>query len=362
MHEPEMNRRELLKLGVATGGAATAQGILSVLGHVPRAWAGPGELQSLRSTSRSWLWGPEDFALGTGLFEKNGLKVAMAATQRGVNHDALLGGAADVLLGAPTQTMRVQVRRQPIKMICGFVNKFASNVVVKKEQADKAGVTEASPVEKKAAVLRGLRLGTTGTAAGPDQLLRYLLRKVKLDPDKDAQLVPIAGGGQGFLAALQNNQIDGFCLSSPTSDLAVEKFGAAYLFNMATNPPPELTDYLYITATVTEKTMAAKGEELTNYVKGIALALRAIDRSPSDFKEWARKWFEGMPPALFETSFTNNIGIYMKTPVPTPAQFNLNLQFLEQELKTLGQSGVPAGFKMSDAYELEFAEKALRSL
>jgi glucose/arabinose dehydrogenase len=52
------------------------------------------------------------------LFDRAGANVGLAATNRGVNQDALLSGAADVLLGAPTQNMRVQIRKQPVKMIC----------------------------------------------------------------------------------------------------------------------------------------------------------------------------------------------------------------------------------------------------
>ena len=142
----DLERRLILK-GIASA---------SMLGAAPRAFAqGPAKpkLTSIRSTARSWLWSPEDYASNTGLYDKAGLAVELAATNRGVNQDALLSGAADILLGAPTQNMRVQMRKQPVKMICGFVNKFASNIVVKKNFADKAGVTEASPVLTKAAAL-----------------------------------------------------------------------------------------------------------------------------------------------------------------------------------------------------------------
>ena len=66
----------------------------------------------------------------------------------------LLGGAAEILLGAPTVTMRVQVRRQPIKMIAGMVNRYASHVVVKPDILQRLGVTEASPVDDKARALK----------------------------------------------------------------------------------------------------------------------------------------------------------------------------------------------------------------
>ncbi|MEO6268847.1 MAG: ABC transporter substrate-binding protein [Lautropia sp.] len=350
-------RRLMLKgvLSVAAGGS----GLLAA--GVGFAQAGE-TLTTLRSTARSWLWGAEDFAFQKGLFDKAGLKVELAATNRGVNQDALLSGAADVLLGSPSTNMRVQLLGRPIRMICGWVDKFASNVVVKKTFTDKAGVTDASPVNDKAAVLRGLRIGTTGAGSGPDQLTRYFMRRAGIDPDRDAQIVPVQGGGTSMLAAFDKGQIDGFCLSSPTSDVAVTRFGGAYLFNMVTNPPPELSDFLYIVASVTEKTAQEKPRELTAYCKGIALALRAISEDPAAFKAFAREHFKDLDPALFETAFANNVGMYMKTPVPSRKQFDINLEFLNEEYKTRKLAEIPASFTFDKAFDLSFVQKAMQSL
>jgi NitT/TauT family transport system substrate-binding protein len=340
---------------------ATVQGALSVLLLAPAARAQGRELSSLRATAKSWLWSAEDYAIGRGMFEAAGLRVRMAATERGVNQDALLAGATDILLGAPTQNMRVQIRRQPVKMFAGTVNKYASNIVIKNEAATQAGVTEASAPEAKGRALKGLRLGTTGVGAGPDQLIRYVMRLGGLDPDREAQLVPVRGGGPAMLAAMQNNQLDGFCLSSPTSDLAVQRFGAVYMFNMSTNPPPSLADYLYITASATEKTLADKQESLVAYCKGVAAALTAIKSTPEAFKAWSREWFAGMDPALFETSFANNIDIYMATPRPTETQFALNLEFLKAELELGKQPAPPANYGFADAWDLRPLDAALRA-
>jgi NitT/TauT family transport system substrate-binding protein len=354
-----MNRsteRRLILKGIAT---------VSMLGAAPRlpAQTPPaGKLTSLRSTARSWLWSPEDYASQTKLFEKSGLTAELAATNRGVNQDALISGAADVLLGAPTQNMRVQIRKQPVKMICGFVNKFASNIVVKKPVADKAGITEASPVAAKAALLRGLKIGTTGPGGGPDQLTRYVMNQGKINPDRDAQLVPIQGGPQAMIAAFDRGLIDGFCLSSPTSDVAVTKFGGTYLFNMVNNPPPDLADYLYISASVTEKTMKEKPRELVAYCRGIALALKNLHGDRTAFRKWAREYFKDLDDTLFERAFVNNVAMYMKTPIPTRAQFQRNVEFLDAELKLLNQPGVPGSFRFDDAWDLSFAEKAMTGL
>ena len=354
------SRRELISAAGAIGGLGALQGIgaVSTLMFSGNVQAASMSLSTLRSTSKSWLWAIEDFAGGKDFFTKAGLTVAKAATERGTNHDALLGGASDVLLGAPQQNMRVQILGKPVVIIAGMVNKFASNVVIKKSIADRLGVTESSPIEKKRAALKGLRMGTTGPGGAPDQLLRHFLRQAGLDPNKDAKLVPIRGGA-AMIAGMQQDQIDGFCLSSPTSDLAVEKAGATYLFNMAVNPPKEFDDYLYITASVTEETAKAKPQALTAYCKGLALALKAQKEDPALFKLWARSWFSTMDDALFETAYKNNSGIYMSTPVPSQHHFDVNLKFMNQSLIDAGREPAPKDYSYEKAFNLTFAKQAL---
>ena len=353
----DLERRLMMKGALSVAMTSSAL----ILPHSVQAQSKP-KLSTLRSNARSWLWSAEDYAQHQQLFDKSGLSVELAATNRGVNQDALLSGAADVLLGSPATNMRVQLLGRPVKMICGWVNKFASNVVVKKSILDKTGVTESSSTDSKIVQLRGLRIGTTGPGAGPDQLLRYFLSKGKIDPDRDVQLVTIQGGASAMLAAFDRGQIDAFCLSSPTSDLAVTKFGGAYLFNMVTNPPPELNDFLYIAASVTEQTAKEKPNELIAYCRGIALALRAIDKDRNSFKTFAKEYFKDLDSALFEPVFANNVGMYMKNPTPTKKHFDINVEFLNVDYRSRKQPEVATNFKFEDSFELKFVEKALQGL
>jgi NitT/TauT family transport system substrate-binding protein len=342
----------------ALGGSAAATTLLAA--PALRAQSLP-ELRSIRATAKSWLWIVEDYANALGAFEKAGVKVIGNASGRGVNVDALLSNAAEILLGAPTVTMRVQVRRQPIKMICGMVNKYASHVVVKADILARLGVTEASPVLDKARALKGLRLGTTGPGAAPDFLLRNLLVRAGFKPDSDAQLVAVQGGGPAMLAALERGVIDGFCLSSPTSDVAVARGGAAFLFNMSRNPPPEFADYLYIAATVTDRLAAERGPQLVAYCRGIAAAQRAIRDDPAAFQAWSRGFFGDMDPQIFERSFASDGAIFLADPRITEAHFARNLEVLGQELALLNQDPPPAGFGYAQAVDPRFAAEAMRA-
>src|SRR5690348_16895152 len=123
------------------------------------------ELQTLRSTSKSWLWAAEDYANARGFFEKAKVKVVSNASNRGTNVAALAGSGVDIVLGDPGEAMRARGENLPIKTFVQTVNKYASNVVLKNSVLKQLGVTEQAPAEAKAAALKGLRLGTTGPGA-----------------------------------------------------------------------------------------------------------------------------------------------------------------------------------------------------
>lgn len=319
------------------------------------------ELQTMRSTAKSWLWAAEDYANSGGFFEKAKVKVVSNASNRGTNIAALAGSGVDVVLGDPGEAMRGKGSGMAIKTFVQTVNKYASNVVISKATLDRLGVSESSPVDKKIAALKGLRLGTTGPGAAPDALFRWLAVNGKMDPNTDIRIVTIQGGGPGMLAGLQQDVIDGFCLSSPTSDLAVQTRGCAYLFNMATNPPPFFQDYLYICASTSEATLrnADKREALVRYCHGLSLAMKSIETEKAKLKEWADKWFEGLPPEIAQVSFDTNSKIFFNSPVPKSELFAKNVDFLNTVNRTMNADLIPASLTFESQFDTAVATEGV---
>ncbi len=319
------------------------------------------ELTTIRSTSKSWIWMAEDYALNGGFFTQAGVKVSANASNRGTNMSALVGPSVDVEWGDPGEAMNGKKEGLQFRTIGQTVGKFGSHVVVKKEILDKAGITEASPIEKKVAVLRGLRMGNTGPGGAPDNMLRWLAIKGGMDPNKDVQLVGIQGGGPGMVAALGQGVIDGFCLSSPTSDIAVAKFGCAYLFQMVNNPPAEFANYTYIICNAATKTIAEKREPLVRYLTGLALALRSIKTDPAKFKAFAVPFLE-LDPAIAEGAFAGHKDMYYANPRLTEPQFKTNLMFINTANKSSGLDPMPDSLTFASMYDPSLAEEAMKRL
>jgi hypothetical protein len=182
-----------------------------------------------------------------------------------------------------------------------------------------------------------------------------------LNPDTEAQLVTIQGGGPAMLAALERgNVIDGFCLSSPTSDLAVMRSGAAHLVNMTRNPPPEFADYLYIAATTSDRLLAERGPQFIAYCKGIGAALHAIRADHAAFKTWSKGFFGDMDPTVFERSFESDGNMFLADPRISEIHFKQNLAMLNEEFRQRGAQPAPAEFGYAQAVDARFAEAAMR--
>jgi NitT/TauT family transport system substrate-binding protein len=319
------------------------------------------EITTIRSTAKSWIWMAEDYAVHGGFFTQAGVKVLASASSRGTNITALVGPSVDVEWGDPGEAMNARKENLKFRTIGQTVGKFGSHVVVKKEILEKAGVTEASPLEKKLALLRGLRIGDTGPGGAPDNMLRWLSVRGGMDPNKDIRLVGIQGGGPGMIAALGKGVIDGFCLSSPTSDIAVGKFGCDYLFQMVLNPPPEFQNFTYIICNTAEKTLHERRDALVRYVAGLALSLRSIRTEPAKFKEFAIPFLE-LDPSIAENAFEGNAGMYYPDPRLTEAQFKSNLMFINTANKSAGLDPMPDSLTFASMYDPSIAEEAMKRI
>jgi ABC-type nitrate/sulfonate/bicarbonate transport system substrate-binding protein len=344
-----IRRRHLL-----AASAATALPRFAIAQSMP-------EIQTIRSTSKSWIWMAEDYAIGGGFFTQAGVKVIANASGRGTNMTALVGSSVDIEWGDPGEALNAKKENLAFRTIGQTVGRFGSHVVVKQSVLDAHGVTEASPVAAKLALLKGLRLGDTGPGGAPDNLLRWLAVHGGLNPDSDLRLVPIQGGGPAIIAALGQGVIDGFCLSSPTADIAIQKYGCGYLFNMVTNPPPELHDYTYIICNTSEKTLHDRRDALVRYLTGLALALKAIAEDKAKFKAFALPFLE-LDPAIAEQAFAGNASMYYASPVLTEAQFKTNIDFINTANKTAGLDPMPSSLTFASMYDPSLALEAIKRL
>lgn len=286
-----------------------------------------GDKLTLTQSTTGFLYFPSYVAENAGYYEQQGLEVETKDLGGGSeNVAAVVSGSSDVALTAYSSIVSAREEGAPVVAIDSIMDQYASNVVISKEAAEEAGVTEDSSDEEKIAALEGLKLGITSAGSGTDQLFHYLFEKGGMDADDDAQLLPI-GTGSAMIAAFQTGKIDGFSLSSPTSDMAARE-GGVMLFDLSSGDYEPLNPFLYIVAVANSRTLDDKSREMTCFSKAIGQALTLIHEDPQKAKELGRSAFEDIDESLYNEAFERNVASYPDSPVIDRAEASEVIDFV----------------------------------
>ena len=114
---------------------------------------------------------------------------------------AVTSGSTQFALGSSGGMLNIASKGEDVMAVVG-VNYQTVDFIFNKEWARKKGVDKKSPLKARIEALRGAVIGGTSPGAISDTLTQYLLRWAGLDPEKDAEIVPMGGIGPR-LAALE---------------------------------------------------------------------------------------------------------------------------------------------------------------
>src|SRR5262249_15122482 len=119
-------------------------------------------------------------------------------------------------------------------------------LVVRKDVADKAGVTEKSPLLDRIRSLVGQPIGIAAPKSSSEGFVDFAFQHAKLDLQKDAVLVPVRDGPSA-LAAFVAGKVSAIVYSSPSPEMAVARGPGINLVDYASGELPGYSGYPYIT-------------------------------------------------------------------------------------------------------------------
>ncbi|MQA95377.1 MAG: hypothetical protein GEV11_12275 [Streptosporangiales bacterium] len=212
-----------------------------------------------------------------GLFAKEGLNVKIVEVESGNDSIAALasGDAQYADVGFEDLAELSKEGDDSVVMAHDILDRVSLTLVMRKEVAERKGVTATSPLRDRLMALKGLKIGITSPGAPTDTYMRYYLSSIGLNPDRDAELVPLGGGSQ-LLAALEKGQIDAYHLSPPTPYIAAEEGFGTVLIDGPRNPVPELDKFDY-TAWATSRQWAEENKETAQaFSRAIAAATQKV--------------------------------------------------------------------------------------
>jgi NitT/TauT family transport system substrate-binding protein len=154
----------------------------------------------------SFYYLPLTIAEQQGYFTDEGLNVRISDFAGGsVALRAVVGGSADVVSGAYEHTINLQSKKQFFRafVLQGRLPQIAFGVA-----SAKAGQV------KSYKDLKGLKIGVSAPGSSTHNLVKQLLAKGGLDPNKDAAIVGVGLGAQA-VAAIKSGQIDAISNTDP---------------------------------------------------------------------------------------------------------------------------------------------------
>lgn len=154
----------------------------------------------------SFYYLPLTIAEQLGYFRDEGLSVKISDFAGGaVALRAVVGGSADVVSGAYEHTISLQSKKQFFRAFAlqGRLPQIAFGV-----SSAKAGQV------KSLKDLKGLRIGVSAPGSSTHNLVKQLLVKGGLDPNKDAAIIGVGLGAQA-VAAIKSGQIDAISNTDP---------------------------------------------------------------------------------------------------------------------------------------------------
>lgn len=154
----------------------------------------------------SFYYLPLTIAEQQGYFKDEGLNVKISDFAGGaVALRAVVGGSADVVSGAYEHTISLQSKKQFFRafVLQGRLPQIAF------------GVSSAKAAQVKSLKdLKGMRIGVSAPGSSTHNLVKQLLVKGGLDPNKDAAIVGVGLGAQA-IAAIKSGQIDAISNTDP---------------------------------------------------------------------------------------------------------------------------------------------------
>jgi NitT/TauT family transport system substrate-binding protein len=142
---------------------------------------------------------PLTIAEQLGYFKDEGLEVKISDFAGGSQAlRAVVGGSAEVVSGAYEHTISLQGKKQHFRafVLQGRLPQIA------------LGVSKAKAANFKSFKdLKGMKIGVSAPGSSTHNLVKQLLTKAGLDPNKDVSIVG-AGVGAGAIAAMKSGQID----------------------------------------------------------------------------------------------------------------------------------------------------------
>ena len=249
--------------------------------------------------SNAMLWVTDEGRL----FQKNGIDPQILYLQNTLGQTAMIAGEIEMCVYSGSLLSSARLQGADVVMVTSFLNKPLYRLVVR---ADIRRVND----------LKGKRLGVTRFGTVTDFMMRLLLAKLGLDPDKDVSYVQV-GDVPILMASLATGKvIDGAIIQAPYYQKAVAS-GLHVLVNMQ-----EMDITVQQTGLNTPRRLIAKNPDtVRRAVKSVIEGIYLMRSEPAVAKRAISKRMQIKDEKELEELYQSLRSFVPLKPYPTPEGF-----------------------------------------
>lgn len=252
------------------------------------AWAGA-------SPANSPIWVVQD----KGFLKKQGLEAeVISITASPTALQALLAGELDVIVTSVTTLVSSRLAGADIVMILGMVPTFVDHIIT---------LPSITGVE----MLKGKTGGVNRLGSTSDLGLRLALRKLGIDPEKEAKIIP-TGGNPERLAALSRGIVQFTIMPEPFVREA-EKLGFKDLLDIGSLKIP----FWWNAVLTRESIVKSKRATIVKFSKAMTEAIHFIKTDKEGTKAIFSKNLKLTDPEGLERAYKAYSGIFPEVPLPS---------------------------------------------
>ncbi len=243
------------------------------------------------------------------LFEKYGLDADPVAMRgSGESSKAMIGGSIQMSPIATPTVINAGLSGADLVILAHTLPGVVHALMVK-------------PEIKRVEDLKGKKIGVTTFGSLTDFLVRYILRKKGLNPDRDVALIQI-GGDPERIAALKQGAIEAASLSFPGYGIA-QKMGFPMLWDSAKE-----INYPWIEITTRRSIVQKDRDMVLSYVKAHLEGTALFKRDKEFGKKVIRKTLRVTDEELVNDSYDLFAGAYLRTPYPNVAGMKVSFEYV----------------------------------
>lgn len=231
-----------------------------------------------------------------GFFKQEGLKVTTRNLVGVASPNAVLAGSAEFTMGTGPVFLRAASKGQKFLAIANLVDRPMVELVLRKDVADAAGITDKTPPIERAKALKGKTIAVQGMGSIVHAWQRYVTNRGGLDVEKDVRATPM--DPPAMFPALDNKQVDGYATSMPFTTQAIVT-GSAIMLASSTFDAPELLPFAYGLIYTRPEVCKEKRDLCARVARAYAGAAKMIQDRPDEvFETVLKKRFAKMDPGL----------------------------------------------------------------